>query len=230
MFLTNSEEADGMNGGDDGGQKSRHRISHPTDMVWFYAREQTAPRHFLANPTSQMIMSSSIQELDPTLSGKNKGRSIKKIQLITNAASESPFTPDTQVGLVTRITRFSDGSRDGVRYLVESTDGIVLEGPFDGAWSRCKQEVLMDVHAPMQAAQSDDGAPAVDVNRVRRGVQRKVVIQAIDLFQDDAETVHQWLTRESPDLGGKAPKDLTTEEDYLLLIAFIDRIKHQAFN
>lgn len=54
-----------------------------------------------------------------------------------------------------------------------------------------------------------------------RDVQRKVVVQAIYLHQDDAETVREWF---------KPPKDQATEDDYLILVAFIYRIKIEVFS
>lgn len=132
--------------------------------------------------------------------------------------------PDSQLGLVTRITRFNSRLGETPRYFVESTEGIVLEGPLDGAWGRCKQKVLMDVF--------DSGSNAIaatDEDRTTREVQRKVIIQTVDLFQEDIGAACEWWARKNPQLGNKAPKDLITEEEYLLLADLVGRIEHNMF-
>lgn len=82
MFQTNSDDAMSIAGCYDDRKKNWHTISHPIGMPWFYVRERFPAEHFLSS-TSQMIMTSSIGDLDRTLSGKNKGRTIEKVQLIT---------------------------------------------------------------------------------------------------------------------------------------------------
>lgn len=212
MFQTDYDDA--MTGAEryEDRKKNWHCVSHPIGMPWFYVREHLQAEHFLANSTSQMIMTSSIAGLDRTLSGKNKGRRIEKIQLITACINESPLKPDSQLGIVTRITRFNSGRKEKPRYLVESTEGIVLDGPFDGAWGRCKQKVLMDVFNS-----GCDATAPTDEGRNTREVQRKVIIKTVDFFQDNVAEASEWWARTNPLLGNKAPKDLTTEEEYLLL-------------
>lgn len=224
MFKTNPDDAISMEGNCDGHHKNWRCISHKADMLWFYATEQLVAEHFLANPSFQMILTSSIEPLDRTLSGKNKGRSIKKIQTVWPRVNDSPFKPDCELGIVTRITRFNSGSGQARRYLVESSEGILLDGPLDGAWGRCKQKVLMDVRAAAPSA-----TPSADESRYKQEVQRKVLIQMVDLFKGDVWAGRDWLERKNPELGDKAPKDLATEEDYLLLADLISRLDHNVF-
>ncbi|MFD1679700.1 hypothetical protein [Pseudomonas rhodesiae] len=223
MFQTNSDDALSVAGCHDGNKKNWHCVSHPIGMPWFYVREHLPADNFLGSPTSKMIMTSSIGGLDRTLSGKNKGRRIEKIQLITACIDDSPLKPDSQLGVVTRITRFNSGRGEAPRYLVESTEGIVLDGPLDGAWGRCKQKVLMDVFNSGSHATA-----STDEDRTTREVQKNVIIQTVDLFQDNVGKACEWWARKNPQLGNKAPKDLITEEEYLLLADLVGRIERNA--
>ncbi|NLT88721.1 MAG: hypothetical protein GXW93_12710 [Pseudomonas lactis] len=224
MFQTNPEQAINIALPRNEDQFVWSCMSHQLGMPWFYAREYLAAPNSLANPSSQMIMTSSIEDLDATLSGKIKGRSIKKIQLITNSFSESPRMPDIQLGLVTRIIRFSNCWNEASKYFIESTEGIVLEGPLDGSWGSCEQNVLMDVLDSV----SDLGL-APDERWSVRQVQMKVVIQAIDLFKEDVRACSEWWGCKDPRLDGKAPKDLTTGGDYELLANLIREYHHGVF-
>jgi len=214
----------GLNDGDtniDGGPEEWNFVSHDLRAFWFYAQEFYRNGRFFEPRTERMLMTASPGRLDAILCNKHKSLSLGKINLVVHSASDSALVPDWKIGVVTCIRKFRPEVGESLRYLIESTFGYLFQGELDGRWSTYSEEVLFDAYAPSADGDSEreDGLEAI-------GVQRKVILHALDLFPGDASEAYSWMHEDMVQLEGKAPSELVSDDEYLLLLDTIGRLEH----
>ncbi|CRM67206.1 hypothetical protein [Pseudomonas sp. 44 R 15] len=197
-------------------------ISHELDDNIFHAIACYVGPSPLDFPERRMMMTPSLLVLDQVLSGKEKGVSIDKIQILAPSDAGSVEEGAYRLGRVTRITRFNASAQGVPRYLVESTVGNILDGDVDGRWSSYKRTVLFDAggakrFAPMGLAEG--GAAEIG------GVKTDILVFTLDLYAIDGEKTAHWWQQTHPELDNKAPSELETLAEYQKLLVLLRGLK-----
>lgn len=200
-------------------------ISHSLDIQWFYAKACYCGPRQVDFPTHRMMMTSSLPLLDRILCGKERGVSIDRIQVVSPTQPVFTIQATYEVGLVTRITRLKGLRRGSLRYLVESTTGIVLEGDLDGRWYGFKRTVLFDCYAKLPAGEAVDYKKEIAIAPLRSDV----ILRILDLYALNAAQTEQWWREGHPKLDGKAPREVETLAEYQRLndlLSWLERSIH----
>src|SRR5450830_78551 len=218
VFQTHSKSAQGA---DESGVGFYDHISYPLNMYCFYARACYVGPRLTDFPTPRIMMTSSLPLLDRVLSGKEKGVSIHRIQVLFPTDTCSPLEGDYDIGRVMRVTRLKASGRGKPRYLVESTSGVILEGDVNGLWATYERTVLFDCY-PRSLAGEDEKYKDFETTA---DVRTDIFLRVLDLYTFDEITTQQWWDRSHSRLGDKMPRELETLAEYQKLRELVGELE-----